>query len=59
MWLQDNWNWFTKAVLFFTGLGLVIWESAIRQGETRPEFLILYGGMMGLPAFIPKKDTEG
>jgi hypothetical protein len=53
-WVLNNWTPVTKIVLFLIGLGLFVWEAAIRVGETRIEFLVMYGGMMGLPAFFPR-----
>jgi hypothetical protein len=40
------------AVLFLTGLGLIVHEAVIRVGPERPSFLLLFGGMVGLPAFL-------
>lgn len=37
-------------VLFAAGLGLTIYEAVIRHGEPRPSLLVVYVGMMGLPA---------
>lgn len=54
-WLLTNWTPITKVVLFLVGLALFVWEAVIRVGETRIEFLIMYGGMMGLPAFFPRE----
>lgn len=39
-------------LLFLTGLGLTIFEAVMRDGAERPSLLILYAGMMGLPAFL-------
>jgi hypothetical protein len=51
-------------VLFIVGLGLTINEGVFRKSE-RPSLLVLYGAMMGLPAFIQadakrraKKESE-
>ena len=39
------------AVLFFCGLALTIHE-ALEQTNDRPDLLILYAAMMGLPAYL-------
>lgn len=38
-------------ILFFAGLGLTIHE-ALFVTKARPEYLVLYGAMMGLPAYF-------
>lgn len=38
--------------LFITGLALIVYEAVIRMGPERPTLLLLYGGMVGLPAFL-------
>jgi len=40
------------SLLFLTGLSLIVYEAVIRVGPERPTFLLLYGGMVGLPAFL-------
>lgn len=48
---------FTRdGVLFVTGLMGIGYETLIEKID-RPTLLILFGGMIGLPAFL-KKDTE-
>lgn len=44
-----------RTVRFLVGLGLLIYEAVIYQGETRWPLLVVYGGMMGLP-FAEKAD---
>jgi hypothetical protein len=39
-------------ILFLTGIGLIVYEAVIRTGPERPTLLILYGGMVGLPAVL-------
>lgn len=39
-------------LLFLTGLGLIIHEAVLRTGPERPTLLLLYAGMLGLPAFL-------
>lgn len=59
-------RWWTKIsrdlVLFAVGLGLTI-NEALRAGPERPSLLVLYAGMMGLPAILRfdeqrRKDTK-
>ena len=38
--------------LFLTGLGLIVHEAILRTGPERPTLLLLYAGMVGLPAFL-------
>lgn len=48
-------------ILFFTGIGLIVNEAVLREGPERPTLLVLYAGMVGLPAFLrrdEKADTE-
>ena len=46
------------AVLFLTGLALIVHEAVIRTGPERPTFLLLFGGMVGLPAFLRADDKR-
>lgn len=39
-------------MLFLVGLGLIIHEAVLRTGPERPTLLLLYAGMVGLPAFL-------
>jgi len=39
-------------VLFLLGIALIVNEAVLRSGPERPSLLILYGGMVGLPAFL-------
>ena len=48
-------------ILFLTGLGLIVNEAVLREGPERPTLLVLYAGMVGLPAFLrrdEKNDAE-
>lgn len=53
-----TWDRIRDAVLFFAGLGLALNQAVIDKVD-RPSVLILAAGMMGLPAFLPRKDGEG
>jgi hypothetical protein len=48
-WSFAGWR---DTVLFLTGIGLIINEAVLRSGPERPSLLILYGGMVGLPAIL-------
>lgn len=51
-WLQRLVASVTKdSVLYLMGLFL-IWQESQRTGPTRPEFLILYAGMVGLSPIL-------
>lgn len=39
------------SILFIVGLGLTVNEGLFQKTE-RPSLLVLYGAMMGLPAFL-------
>lgn len=39
-------------VLFLTGIGLIIYEAVLRTGPERYGLLVLYSGMVGLPALL-------
>lgn len=46
------WSKITRDVILFTaGLGLTVNES-LRVGPERPSLLVLFAGMMGLPAVM-------
>lgn len=46
------WSKITRDVVLFTaGLALTINEGLLRDGD-RPSLLVLYAGMMGLPAIF-------
>ena len=38
--------------LFLAGLGLIVHEAVLRSGPERPSLLVLYAGMIGLPALL-------
>lgn len=37
-----------RAIRFFVGLGLLIYEAGFYPGAPRPVLVVVYGGMMGL-----------
>lgn len=39
-------------LLFLTGLALIVYEAVIRTGPERYGLLVLYSGMVGLPALL-------
>jgi len=47
------WNKITRdLVLFSVGLCLILNEALLRSGPERPSLLIVFSGMIGLPAFL-------
>lgn len=47
------WNKVTRdLVLFSFGLGLTVNEALFHVGPERPSLLILFAGMMGVPAML-------
>lgn len=56
---MSAWKWpsITRdTVLFFVGLGGIIHEAFIRTGDTRPEFLMLFAAMVGLPVALRRDE---
>lgn len=45
-------GWYRDTVLFFAGLGLIFYEALLYDGEPRWGLLMIYAGMVGLPAII-------
>lgn len=39
-------------ILFVVGIGLIINEAVIRQGDPRESLILLFAGMVGLPAIL-------
>jgi hypothetical protein len=46
-------------VLFVCGLVGILHETFIRTGDTRPEFLMLFAGMVGLPVALRRDEARG
>ena len=44
-------------VLLISGLAGLAWETTQHDAE-RPFLLMVFAGLIGLPAFIPKNDSE-
>jgi hypothetical protein len=54
-----HWPRITRdTVLFTAGLVLFVNEAVVRHGEERIYFLMMYAGMMGLPAFFQKDERS-
>lgn len=56
---MSAWKWphITRdTVLFVTGLGGIVHEAFIRTGDTRPEFLMLFAAMTGLPVALRRDE---
>ena len=45
-------------ILFFSGLSGVVYET-IFSGDERAQLLLLFGAMMGLPAFLRADEARG
>lgn len=45
-------------VLFVFGLGGIVHEAYIRTGVTRPEFLMLFAAMCGLPVALRRDEKK-
>jgi hypothetical protein len=46
------------ALLFLTGLGLLVHELVIRTGPERPTVLLVLAGILGVPAFLRADDRR-
>lgn len=53
-----SWSSIRDPLICVSALILIIYE-AVRGGEVRPELLFLYGGMLGLPAFMNRDEKAG
>jgi hypothetical protein len=56
---MHTWKWpsITRdTVLFAFGLGGIVNEAVIRSGDTRPEFLMLFAAMVGLPVALRRDE---
>lgn len=56
---MSGWRWpaITRdTVLFVFGLGGIVHEAYIRSGDTRPEFLMLFAAMVGLPVALRRDE---
>lgn len=56
---MSRWRWPTvtrDTVLFVVGLGGIINEAFIRAEPTRPELLVLFAGMVGLPVALRRDE---
>lgn len=50
--LSAAWPLLRDIAIVLTALLLIVWEAVFRNGPERPTFLLLYTGMLGLPAVI-------
>ena len=56
---MSAWKWPTvtrDTVLFVFGLGGIVHEAFVRTGDTRPEFLMLFAAMTGLPVALRRDE---
>jgi hypothetical protein len=56
-WKPPKWTSVRSGLLFFGGLAGVFHQEVLTN-TSRPELLILFGAMMGLPAFLNNKDKD-
>lgn len=58
--IKGEWKFFRDIILFFGGLGGVFF-MLIDSGPNDPTLLLIFGAMMGLPAFLrsDEKDKDG
>jgi hypothetical protein len=50
--LTATWPLIRDIAIVTTALVLIIFEAVFRDGPERPTLLLLYTGMLGLPAFL-------
>lgn len=50
--LSAAWPLIRDIAIVATALALIIFEAVFRDGPERPTLLLLYTGMLGLPAFL-------
>jgi hypothetical protein len=50
--LTAAWPLIRDIAIVVTALVLIIFEAVFREGPERPTLLLLYTGMLGLPAFL-------
>lgn len=50
--LTARWPLVRDVTIVVTALGLIVYEAAFYDGQERPTLLLLYTGMLGLPAFL-------
>ena len=53
-----EWAGVRDRALFLSGLAGVAYET-LSEGPPRPELLMIYAAMMGLPAFLQDKKKNG
>lgn len=51
------WPWLRDVILFFSGLLGSVYETVVATTD-RPELLILFAGMMGMPYFLRADDRR-
>lgn len=54
---NEQWHKFRDIALFLGGLAGVFHETVLAAGE-RPTLLIMFGAMMGLPAFLQRDERR-
>lgn len=60
--LTTAWPLIRDIAIVTTALLLIVFEAVFREGPERPTLLLLYTGMLGLPAFLradQKRSSNG
>lgn len=58
---MSAWHWprvTRDGVLFVFGLGGIVNEAYVRTGATRPEFIMLFAAMCGLPVALRRDEKK-
>lgn len=58
---MSAWRWprvTRDGVLFVFGLGGIVNEAYVRTGATRPEFIMLFAAMCGLPVALRRDEKK-
>lgn len=58
---MTRWHWPTitrDSILFGVGLAGIVNEAFVRTGDPRPELLVLFAGMVGLPVALRKDERR-
>lgn len=52
-----KWPFLRDVILFAAGLAGIAHETLIERAD-RPQLLLLFAGMLGLPAFLPRRNGK-
>lgn len=59
---MDSWRWphiKRDMVLFVLGVGGIFHEAFIRSGDTRPEWIVAFLTLCGVPSFLHRDEIKG